>query len=680
MRSITAKDEYEMLCDDIWRYNRLYFQEASPEISDEEYDALLLALEQIEVEHPEWVSPTSPTKRVGEAPLADFPEVAHKVPMLSLEKAFQVDELEAFYNRLAKLVDRKSPALFGQPKMDGLAISVIYENGHFVRAVTRGNGAIGSDISLNCKTIPRLPLRIKNIFSFLEVRGEVFMLKKRFQEINRERELQGLPLFANPRNAAAGSLKLLDSRELSKRSGLEIVFYGISEQSPTKVLFQHQIEETLSSLGLPTFSNLPYITFPMTKKVVSIEEIMAFQKELHRNRGLLPFHIDGVVFKLDSIDEALSIPSTNKHPRTAIAWKFGAEQTWTILESITVQVGRTGVITPVAELLAVELDGSIVKRATLHNSDEIERKDIRIGDRVLIEKSGDIIPKVVMVDSSISTRNSSWQFPVKCPSCSTLLVRDQDGVSIRCPNRETCPEQRIKEIIHFAGKSGLDIEHVGEKLIRNLYDRGLIKTSSDLFTLTQEKLMTIDGIREKSADNIIKSLEKAKNPRLDVLLMALGIRHIGKNAASDLAQKMGVLHKLFSITLEELIEIEGFGSKMAESIIAAQGDRQFCAEIERLLEVGVHPLDYVSQPAVECFSHPLYGKKVVITGSLQKMTRTEAMQELEKRGAVHSDSVSKKVSYVIIGEAPGSKREKAALLGIPMLNEEDFILLLNNLL
>ncbi len=678
MEQTFSKNDYEALCDEIWRHNRLYFQHGAPVISDDEFDALTRLLEKVEKEHPEWVSPTSPSKRVGEAPLENFPEVVHRKPMLSLEKAFQIEELQAFYIRLEKLVDRKNPVLFAQPKMDGLAVTVVYENGHFVQAVTRGDGTIGSDISLNCKTIPQLPLRIAPKFQKLEVRGEVFMPKERFQEINKERAKLHLPLFANPRNAAAGSLKLLDSRELSKRSGLEIVFYGVSEQDPHKILFQSEAEKVLSDLGLPTFSNMSGLPIAVTKTVGSIEEMMSLQEEIHNARPQLPFQIDGVVFKLDSLDETESILPTNKHPRTAIAWKFGAEQAWTTLEAITVQVGRTGVITPVAELSSVELDGSTVKRATLHNLDEIRRKDIRPKDRVLIEKGGDVIPKVVMADTTNPNRESPWVFPEICPSCGTSLVHDTEEVYVRCPNRSGCPEQRIKEIIHFAGKGGLDIEHVGEKLVRQLYNKGLIQRASDLFHLTRDDLLSLEGIKEKSATNILTSIQKAKEPELQDFIMALGIRHVGIGAARDLARHAQRVENLLKVTRDGLLSIEGFGEKTADSVISALHESEIHSEIMSLLQEGVQPKSVESEK-IEGVSedHPLYGKSIVITGTLQHMTRSDAIRELGKRGALHTDTVSKKTSYVVVGESPGSKQEKARKLGIPILHEAEFLHLLS---
>lgn len=677
-RQDITRQEYEALCDEIWMHNRAYFQEGAPKISDDAYDQLYLFLERIEEAHPDWVSPTSPSKRVGEAPLEAFPEVQHSKPMLSLEKAFHTEDLEAFYVRLGKLLDTTKFDLYAQPKIDGLAVSLIYEKGQFVRAVTRGDGLIGSDISANCKTIERLPLRIKPLFTYLEVRGEVYMNKHQFYESNKERERQGLPLFANPRNAAAGSLKLLDSRELSKRSNLDIVFYGIAAQEPLCIKYQHEINSILSDVGLPTLSNIPNVSIPLTKLLHNVQEMISFAEEIRSKRADLPFHIDGVVFKLDSIDASEAIVPTNKHPRTAIAWKFTAEQAWTELNDITVQVGRTGVITPVAELQAVELDGSTVQRATLHNFDEIQRKDIRIKDRVLIEKGGDIIPKVVLVDSSKKDRSPPWSFPKNCPSCGHVLTHDSAEVAIRCLNHAGCPEQRIKEIIYFAGKDGLDIENIGDKLVRQLYEKGYIRYPSDLFSLTREQLLSLDGIKEKSAKNILKSLLDAKTPALEDLIMALGIRHVGKGTARELAKKRGSLELFLESDYDTLMAIDGLGEKTVQSILERLKSQELLEELHRLTERGVVPKVTHLQSQSFNESHPFFGASIALTGVLHTMSRTEAARAIESVGGTFSDTVSRKTDYVVVGDEYGSKRDKAIKLGIKILNETEFVAMIQS--
>jgi DNA ligase (NAD+) len=674
MRTVSSKAEYEALCDEIWHHNRCYFQEAAPEISDEEFDALVRLLEKTESEHPEWISPTSPTQRLGEKPLEGFQEVTHEEPMLSLEKAFEKEELVAFYDRVARLIDRFHPAFFGEVKMDGLAISATYEKGQLVRAVTRGDGKVGSDITQNFKTIKGIPLRIDSEIELLEVRGEIYLPLKNFEEMNKEREKQGLPLWANPRNAAAGSIKLLDSRELAKRGGLSCVFYGIARQTPIKVQFQHEVVAVLHTLGLPTYLSMRHLPFPPYGIIKSVQEMMEFQQKILEIRKSLPFGIDGVVFKLDSLDETAAILPTLKHPRTAIAWKFGAEQVWTQLREIVVQVGRTGVITPVAELEPVEVSGSTVSRATLHNAEEIARKDIRPGDRVLIEKGGDVIPKVVESDHTAKNRQPPWVMPMICPSCGTTLVHTEGEVALRCPNHRHCPEQLIRKLTHFVGKDGLDIEHVGEKLIRALFARNLVRSYHDLFKLTKEQLLTLEGIKEKSADNILNGIEAAKGPHLHVLLLALGVRYVGQGMAQKLAAHAGSIDKIFSLTKEELLGVEGIGEEVAESIVATFADPLFREEVENLLQVGVIP--QITQKPVGIEGHPFNGKSLVLTGTLTSMSRTEASKKIEACGGTTGETVTKKTDFVIVGDKPGSKLEKARKLGIRVLSEEEFLKLL----
>lgn len=674
MRTVSTRAEYEALCDEIWHHNRCYFQEAAPEISDEEFDALVRLLEETEKNHPDWISPTSPTARLGEKPLEGFEEVTHEEPMLSLEKAFEKEELEAFYDRVARLVDRPHPVFFGEVKMDGLAISATYERGQLVRAVTRGDGKVGSDITQNFKTIKGIPLRISTTLELLEVRGEIYLPTKSFEAMNMEREKEGLPLWANPRNAAAGSIKLLDSRELAKREGLSCVFYGIARQTPTQVMYQHEVVSFLHTLGLPTYLSMKNLPLKPYATIRNIEEMMEFQQKILAVRKDLPFGIDGVVFKLDSLDETASIPPTLKHPRTAIAWKFGAERVWTILREIVVQVGRTGVITPVAELEPVEVSGSTVSRATLHNADEIARKDIRPKDRVLIEKGGDVIPKVVEADHSQPNRQPPWVMPATCPSCGTDLVHTEGEVALRCPNHLECPEQLIRKLTHFVGKDGLDIEHVGEKLIRALFSNNLIHAPYDLFTLTKEKLLTLEGIKEKSAENILKGIEAAKSPSLDVFLLSLGIRYVGAGMAQKLALHARSLETIFTLTKEDLLKIEGIGEEGAESIVTTFADPLFRDEVEKLLKAGVIPKVAEKPQGIE--GHPFNGKSLVLTGTLVSMTRSEAAKKIEACGGTTSETVTKKTAYVIAGDKPGSKLEKARKLGIPVLNEEEFLKLL----
>jgi len=667
VRTVRTKAEYEELCDEIWHHNRCYFQNAAPEITDEEFDGLIALLERAEEGHPEWVSSTSPTQRVGERPLAGFAEVKHVLPMLSLEKAFVREELQAFYDRVCRLLDRDHAEFYGELKMDGLAISATYEKGELVRAVTRGDGRVGSDITQNFKTISHIPLRISRDIELLEVRGEVFLPKSAFRKMNDKREKEGLPLWANPRNAAAGSLKLLDSRELAKRHGLSCVFYGVAQQKPYSVHMQNKVISFLHSLGLPTYHAIKNL--PEFRVVSSVEEMLEFQAEILESRERLPFEIDGVVFKLNSLDEANAIAPTIKHPRTAIAWKFGAEQVWTNLKEIVVQVGRTGVVTPVAELEPVFVSGSTVARATLHNADEIERKDIRPGDRVLIEKGGDVIPKVVKSDHTEKNREHPWRMPTVCPSCCAELIHED--VAFRCPNEQECPEQLIRTIVHFAGKDGLDIEHVGEQLVRALFEKGYIRTSSDLFKLTEDQLLILEGIKEKSAKNILQGIERAKHPDLSAFIKALGVRYIGAGAARKLAEEVNDVEGFLSLTKERILGIDGIGEEMAESLYATLQEVHFQESVRRLVQLGVQPTPPEKQAGIE--GHPFNGATLVLTGTLESMPRSEAARRIAECGGKTGETVTKKTSYVVVGEKAGSKLEKAKKLNIPMLTEEEFV-------
>jgi DNA ligase (NAD+) len=489
--------------------------------------------------------------------------------------------------------------------------------------------------------------------------------------MNAEREKQGLPLWANPRNAAAGSLKLLDSRELAKRGSLSCVLYGIARQDPVKVHYQQEVFAFLYLHGLPTYLSMKGLPLNPLRIVRSVDEMIRFQDEIRTVRENLPFAIDGVVFKLDALDESSTIPPTMKHPRTAIAWKFGAEQAWTILKAIVVQVGRTGVVTPVAELEPVELSGSTVARATLHNAEEIERKDIRPGDRVLIEKGGDVIPKVVKSDTYISNRQSPWTCPKECPSCGTSLVKDEEEVAWRCPNHQHCSEQIVRCLAHFVGKDGLDIENIGEKLIRHLYAKGYVQAPHDLFCLTKEQLLTVDGVKEKSADNILNGLIGAKRPALDCFLLALGIRYVGAGTAKKIAQKAGTLEGFTRLTKEELLGIEGIGEEVATSVGQALTDHSFLLEVKLLQESGVNPIPCPKREGVE--GHPFNNAIVVLTGTLSSMTRSEAAKRIEACGGSVTDSVSKRTSFVVVGDDPGSKVEKAKKLGIQTLSEQEFL-------
>jgi len=670
---VTTRKEYEALCDEVWHHNRLYFQEMRPEISDDAFDALVSRLETIEKEHPEWISDTSPTQRIGEKPLEGFKDVVHKKPMLSLEKAFTEQEIIDFHARMCKLLETKSVAYTAELKMDGLAISVTYEKGRYVRAVTRGDGKVGSDVTQNLKTLRSLPLRLKgkNIPDLLEVRGEVFLPKKAFAEMNTEREKHNEPLWANPRNAASGSLKLLDPKEVAKRTALTVVFYGIASYGSNLPETQSAVYDYLKNAGLPTTPEYLGKKFHSTACVHTPQEIMDFANAVYKERNSLAFDIDGVVVKVDSLKAMDQLGSTGKHPRGAIAYKFTAEQAWTSINSIVVQVGRTGVITPVAELAPVHLAGSTISRATLHNYDEVMRKDIREGDYVSIEKGGDVIPKVVSVDRHKRPDDSkAWHMPKNCPSCGAELVKDIHEVAIRCPNKKNCPSQITRSLIHFVSKDGLDIEHLGQKVMQQLVAKGLVATFSDIFRLDAEKLSQLDGFKEKSVQNVLNSIAKAKKTTLAKCIMALGIRYVGTETAQMLAWQVDKIEKLYSKTYDDYIAYPGVGNTVAESLFEYFSSDENQNEINELIKLGLTFEDKAMHVNTE---HPLYNKTVVLTGSLESMPRHTAIDHLRRLGARNADSVSKKVDYLIVGKEAGSKLEKAQKLGIEIVDEESFL-------
>lgn len=669
--------EYEALCDEVWHHNRLYFQESKPEISDDEYDALLKRLEQIEALHPDWISDTSPTRRLGEKPLEGFQDVVHRQVMLSLEKAFTVEEVQDFHKRMLKLLETSTVSYCGELKLDGLAISVTYEKGRFVQAVTRGDGKVGSDVTQNLKTIKMLPLRLntKNVPDLLEVRGEVFLPKAAFEKMNQERSQLDLPLWANARNAAAGSLKLLDPKEVAKRSELSVVFYGLATQGKELPKTQYEVHQYLADIGLPTPCTFlkPYGEFTSLARLHGVDDIMHFASQVARFRDALPFAIDGVVIKLDNLSAFEMLGTTGKHPRAAIAFKFSAEQAWTTVREIVVQVGRTGVLTPVAELEPVQLAGSCIARATLHNFEEVERKDIRPLDYVCIEKGGDVIPKVVAVDRHKRPAGSMPFLPPEtCPSCNTPVVKDPQEVAWRCPNTKGCFEQILRGLVHFASKSGLEIEHLGDKVMEQLVRKGYVKKFSDIFRLDREKLATLDGFKDKAINNLLASVEKAKKCSLSRLIMALGIRHVGTQMADELALTAKSLDALIGMTKEQLIEVPGVGEKVACSLVEYFADPDTLQELIDLQSLGVNTEE---QTVHYDESHPFYNKMLVLTGTLASMGRNEATAKVKAKGARIADTVSKKIDFLVVGEDAGSKLEKAKKLGIRILTEDEFLAL-----
>lgn len=655
--------EYLQLIDTIRTHDYHYYVECRPKISDREYDHLYRKLEEIEKEHPEWVTSNSPSQRVGEVPHKGFVQGTHKIPMLSIANTYSEKEVEDFVARVHKLLERRDVAFCAELKMDGTAISVRYEKGEYVRALTRGDGRKGDDITLNLKTIPSLPLALrgKNIPDELEVRGEVYMPHKVFEKLNHEKETAGEELYANPRNAAAGSLKLLDPREVAKRE-LALVFYGIASDTP-HVKYQHEVHEFLQHAGFPVFDSHHRAVCHNTK------EIMAFAEKIEKARPKLPFDIDGVVVKVDELRFHDILGTTGKSPRWVMAYKFAAEQAVTKILDITVQVGRTGVLTPVAELEPVFLAGSTIARATLHNQEEIERKDIRIGDRVIIEKGGDVIPKVVEVDKKHRHAHSlSWKMPKNCPGCGTHVVFSEEEVAVRCPNNWDCPPQKMRRIQFFASKDAMDIEHLGEKVVEQLVAKGLVDRYADLYKLTAKDLALLDGFKEKSIHNLLTSIEHSRKVPLYRLILALGIKHVGETTAELLAEQAGSLENLESMTKAELMDIEGIGEVVADAIVEYFKDPESHRQIKALLQAGVEP---ESPKRKKVHGHAFEGKTFVLTGTLT-IPRGDAERLIKDRGGKVTGSVSKNTDYLLVGDEPGSKLDKAQSLGVKILDEKKF--------
>jgi len=636
------RKEYEKLCEEVWEHNRLYYVEHAPTISDEEFDFLLKKVEKAEAEHPEWVTPVSPTQRVGEVTSGGFKTVKHKIPMLSLANTYSEEEVADWLKRIDKLAEGRTVTFTAELKMDGVAVSLHYEKGLLTRGLTRGDGKSGDDITSNIRTIRSVPLKLKEAVT-CEVRGEVYMPLQAFEEFNVEGK------WANPRNAAAGSLKRLDPKEVAERP-LRIACYALEG-----VKTQHEGFAKMQSLGIPTVQE-----FRLCK---SEKEIWDFIHHVHAIRSDLPFAIDGVVIKVDDATLQHHMGVTGKSPRWAVAYKFAAEQATTKLREITVQVGRTGVLTPVAELEPVFLAGSTISRATLHNEDEVKRKEIREGDTVIIEKGGDVIPKVVEVVAH-AKHSKPWHMPETCPSCHHAVERREGEVAVRCPNIH-CPAQRYRMLCYFVSKQAMDIDHIGGRVIEQLLEKGLVKTPADLYRLKASDFAQLEGFKDKAIKNALNSIETSRHVPLDRLIMALGIPYVGAGTAELLAQAAGTIQQLGKMTKEKLLAIEGVGEKVADSVLDTFKDPR---ELQDLLQ-------YITPEEIsvrEYTGHAFSGKIFVLTGTLGGYTRDEAAKLIKERGGKVVGSVSKKTDYVLVGSNPGSKKEKAETLGVRLLTESEF--------
>ncbi len=656
-----AAERIAALRSEIVEHNRRYYEEAAPTISDREYDRLYRALSDLEARFPQFVTPDSPTRRVGEAPLKAFSQITHRAPMLSLDNTYSEEEVGAFYRRIEKLLPNEKIPVVVEPKVDGVAVSLLYEAGRLKYAATRGDGTTGDDITQNIRTIRTLPKQLKGVAPrIFEVRGEVFMTKEGFARLNAERSEAGLPVFANPRNSAAGSLKQLDPA-ITARRPLGIIFYGTGAVEGLELTHHSKLFPLLRKLGLPCSERW--------WSAESLEEILGAIRELERIRHDFIYETDGAVVKVDAFTQRESLGMTAKSPRWAMAFKYEAEQVETKLLDILIQVGRTGVLTPVAALQPVVVSGSTVARATLHNEDEIERKDIRIGDTVVIEKAGEVIPAVVRVRTDLRDGSEKkFRMPTKCPVCGSKVVKDEGQVAIRCVNAQ-CPAQLKRRVEHFAGRGAMDIEGLGEALVEQLVSRGLVREVSDIYRLTKEDLAGLERMGEKSVANLIGAIESSKKQPLWRLLFGLGILHVGVSAARALAEHFPHLDALMDATAEALQRIPDVGEVVGASIAQFFREPANREMIEKLRAAGLR-LTSEPKPAAAADSK-IKGTTWVITGTLSR-PRDEIAEEIVRQGGKVSGSVSKKTSYVLAGEEAGSKLEKAKKLGIKIIGEGEF--------
>lgn len=655
----SAAKRAEHLRSELERHNRLYYQHAAPEISDREFDQLLRELQDIEKEHPELITPDSPTQRVGGAPLEGFAQITHRVPMMSLDNTYSEEELSEFYARLQKGLGREKIKCTIEPKVDGVAVSVRYENGVLKHGVTRGDGRVGDDITQNLKTIRSLPLRLpKHVPQTFEVRGEVYMNRAEFEKMNQEREEAGEPRFANPRNSTAGSLKQLDPRDAAKRP-LSVIFYGMGDHGEAKLQSQSQIYDLLHEAGLPKAELL--------WDCDSIEQMLGVIHELDERRRKLPYDTDGAVIKVDSFAEQRDLGSTSKAPRWAIAYKYAAEQAETKLLAVDIQVGRTGALTPVARLTPVFLSGSTVSNATLHNFEEIERKDIRVGDFVTIEKAGEIIPAVVSVNKDKRTgEETPVPVPTECPVCGTPVRKDEGQVAIRCPNSD-CPEQVKRRVEHFTHRGAMDIRGLGEQVVGQLVDIGLVHHIPDLYDLNEDALGKLERQGKKSIENLLKGIAESKTQPPWRLLFGLGVPQVGASSARSLVEHFGSIDALAAASMEDLLKVQDIGDIVAQSIHDWFREEKNVQRLDRLRAAGLQ----FANPKEDRASDKLAGTTWVITGTLSQ-GRDEVADIIRSHGGKVSSSVSSKTSFLLAGEEAGSKLEKATKLGVKVLSEAEF--------
>jgi DNA ligase (NAD+) len=657
-----VKKRVEQLTKEIRRHDYLYYVLNQPQISDRQYDKLFAELKALEQAHPEFIAADSPTQRVSERPLDEFVSVRHAVPMLSMDNTYNSEELRAFDERVRKQLGDQDYDYVVELKIDGVAISLRYEAGRLVTAATRGDGQVGDDVTANVRTIKAVPLVLlggRSIPDVLEIRGEVYMSTRAFVELNKLRTEAGEPAFANPRNAAAGSLKLLDAKITAIRN-LSFFAYSIGQVSQPLAENHYQTLQKFGELGLPVN--------PDIKEAKDIDQVIDICLGWSEKKQQLDYLIDGMVIKVNRFDQRDILGATGRAPRWCISYKFPAEQAQTTIESIDVQVGKSGILTPVANLAPVQLAGTTVKRASLHNFDELDRLDVRPGDTVVIEKAGEIIPQVVEVKEKLRPAGAlRFKVPKRCPSCGDQVKKDEDGVYIRCMNRD-CTGQLKERLKYFAGRGQMDIENLGEALIEQLVDTGLVNNFADLYTLQLEQLTGLERMAEKSAKNVIESIEASRRRPLWRLIAALGIRHIGGQSAQILAEYFGSLDALMQADQQTLEDIDQIGPTMAESVYEYFHNEKNRSVIDELTERGVEP----KQPTAKR-SDKLAGKTIVVTGSLENFTRQQIEQAIRQAGGKPAASVSRKTDFVLAGKDPGSKLDKAQKLGVKVINEQQFM-------
>lgn len=665
MDRAAAADRAAFLRDEIHRHNYLYYIEDSPQISDADYDALMRELTGLETETPELVTADSPTQRVGAAPLDAFVQHEHRIPMLSLGNAFSAEDLWAFDGRMRRLLqmEPEEPLEYiAELKIDGLAISLTYEGGRLTTAATRGNGAVGEDVTANVRTIKSIPLRISADAPLLEVRGEVFLTQTEFKRVNDEREKAGQPTFANPRNAAAGSLRQLDSRITASRA-LDFFGYALGYAEGLRLESQAELLRTLKEWRFKTNRD--------HRVLAGMADVVEYISSWSGKRDELPYDIDGMVVKVNRFQLQNKLGSLPRSPRWAIAYKFAATQGRTQILEIVTQVGRTGALTPVAVMEPVEVAGVRVSHATLHNQDEIDRKDVRVGDTVVIQRAGDVIPEVVQVLVECRTGSEApYRMPTECPVCGTPAVRPEGEAVLRCPN-DLCPARVKERVRHFCRREAMDIEGIGPSLVDQLVERDLVRDPGDLFRLQIEQLMGLERMAEKSASNIIRALESCKGRSLARLVFALGIRHVGEHVAVLLARRFGSLERLASAEEDAIAAVPGVGSVIARSVSTFFDMPESKELLEKLKAAGIDPLEEASE-----VDGPFAGKTFVFTGAMERFTRPTAEAKVRALGGNAVSSVSKATNYVVAGSKAGSKLIKAQQFGVEVLSEEQFLELL----